>query len=543
MPALDQINQGGTIYEIVPEIAELFKTTKAYHTGDHVIYEAGWYTFKADKSAGAWDATKVNGPFKVTDQLSDLKEDINALKDVTTISETETQTVTDVITTTWTNGYIDVDGSVYSGTTYQYSTKIDVQAGDVIQPKRESDSANINTIRFLTAYNNNVVNSSLGGTNVSTPYTVPSGIDQIVISINVTYGNATVNRTRTSTVETLIPKLKPDVDTLYNVVANAKRNSMEYSFNLPTNGSFTSETLFEDMCAYRIFFNAKIGTFDGETKIGKGIGQPYGAGIGFDGTNLYEYVATTASPARTQAHGLTLKDYVSIIIDVPYSKTITVTISTNGGSYKWTVPFWRSYYGSLSVSTVSALTNCTLSYTCASLITDTWVYGDSYLAFQSNDRWPYYLVDTGHNNYLLNGFPGRNSVQALASLKVDLNMNRTPKRILWLLGMNDKDGADTPNANWKTSVEEVMEICEQNHIELILATIPNVPASNTKNTLKNTYVVNSGYRYIDFANAISADGSSTWYDGMLSADNVHPDEQGAIALYNCAVTDVPELIL
>ena len=80
MPALDQINQGGTIYEIVPEIAELFKTTKAYHTGDHVIYEAGWYTFKADKSAGAWDATKVDGPFKVTEQISNLKEDLNAVK-------------------------------------------------------------------------------------------------------------------------------------------------------------------------------------------------------------------------------------------------------------------------------------------------------------------------------------------------------------------------------------------------------------------------------------------------------------------------------
>ena len=79
MSAIDQINRGGTTYEIVPEIAELFKTTKAYHTGDHVIYEAGWYTFKADKSAGAWDATKVDGPFKVTDQLSNLKEDLSDL--------------------------------------------------------------------------------------------------------------------------------------------------------------------------------------------------------------------------------------------------------------------------------------------------------------------------------------------------------------------------------------------------------------------------------------------------------------------------------
>lgn len=81
MAAIDQINQGGITYELVPEIAELFSTTKVYHTGDHVVYEAGWYTFKADKSAGAWDATKVDGPFKVTKQLSDLKEDLTAVED------------------------------------------------------------------------------------------------------------------------------------------------------------------------------------------------------------------------------------------------------------------------------------------------------------------------------------------------------------------------------------------------------------------------------------------------------------------------------
>lgn len=77
MSAIDQINQGGTTYEIVPEIAELFSIEKTYRAGDHVIYEAGWYTFKTDKYAGAWDATKVDGPFKVTNELSSLKSDLN----------------------------------------------------------------------------------------------------------------------------------------------------------------------------------------------------------------------------------------------------------------------------------------------------------------------------------------------------------------------------------------------------------------------------------------------------------------------------------
>lgn len=79
MAKLDYVNYKGTIAEIVPEIAPLFKTTETYAAGDHVIYEADWYTFKEAKEAGAWDATKVDGPFKVANEIVSLKEDLNAL--------------------------------------------------------------------------------------------------------------------------------------------------------------------------------------------------------------------------------------------------------------------------------------------------------------------------------------------------------------------------------------------------------------------------------------------------------------------------------
>ena len=79
MAKLDSINYKGTLQEIVPEIAPLFKTTEAYSAGDHVIYEAQWYTFKADKAAGAWDATKVDGPFTVSEDITQLKSDLTDL--------------------------------------------------------------------------------------------------------------------------------------------------------------------------------------------------------------------------------------------------------------------------------------------------------------------------------------------------------------------------------------------------------------------------------------------------------------------------------
>ena len=79
MAKLDSVNYKGTLQEIVPEIAPLFKTTEAYSAGDPVIYEAQWYTFKADKAAGAWDATKVDGPFTVSEEISGLKGSLNAI--------------------------------------------------------------------------------------------------------------------------------------------------------------------------------------------------------------------------------------------------------------------------------------------------------------------------------------------------------------------------------------------------------------------------------------------------------------------------------
>lgn len=79
MAKLDSINYKGTLQEIVPEIAPLFKTTEAYSAGDHVIHDAQWYTFKEDKAAGAWDDTKVDGPFTVSEKISELKEDLTDL--------------------------------------------------------------------------------------------------------------------------------------------------------------------------------------------------------------------------------------------------------------------------------------------------------------------------------------------------------------------------------------------------------------------------------------------------------------------------------
>ena len=50
-------------------VAEEFDSTKAYNTNDYVLYEGQLYKFKADKTAGAWDSTKVDATTVVAEMV------------------------------------------------------------------------------------------------------------------------------------------------------------------------------------------------------------------------------------------------------------------------------------------------------------------------------------------------------------------------------------------------------------------------------------------------------------------------------------------
>ena len=121
----------------------------------------------------------------------------------------------------------------------------------------------------------------------------------------------------------------------------------------------------------------------------------------------------------------------------------------------------------------------------------------------------------------------------LAELKKALFFG-TPSYLVWCLGMNDT------YEDWVSGVEEIKELCKQKGITLILATIPTTPTVNNEEI--TTYVRSSGLRYIDFYSAVGSNVSGDWKEGYLSGDNVHPTEQGAIALCAQVLADLPELL-
>lgn len=167
------------------------------------------------------------------------------------------------------------------------------------------------------------------------------------------------------------------------------------------------------------------------------------------------------------------------------------------------------------------------------------MFGDSYLSLTGNAYWPYYIKEKGYDNCMYSGFSGAPSETMYRDWKSALS-HGTPKYAVWCLGMNNKDIDTTVNASWLGCVKAFINDCEENGIIPILTTVPNVP--ERIHTFKNDYIKSSGYRYIDFASAVGATTiGSSWLEGHLHTDNVHPATKGAKALAEQVIIDFPEI--
>lgn len=264
----------------------------------------------------------------------------------------------------------------------------------------------------------------------------------------------------------------------------------------------------------------------------------YAAGIvEIDDTNIYTYTSTPQL-SETIPHGLTFNSFVQCVIRQNDNDTATIIIRTLGGVFKKdNIPFLGCRDNVMLEAESSNLTDIKLSYTCSDFSKDIWSFGDSYFDFI-----PAKLKELGYNNSLFDAFSGRNSVQAIQSLKKMIGIIGIPKIIYWAVGMNDADTAESVNTNWKNSLEELEGICYKYNVELILSTIPNIPTGN--HTLKNEIVKSSGYKYVDINKAVGADISTDWYSGLIGGDKVHPQRgTGDYVIAMAVINTIPGLRL
>lgn len=288
-------------------------------------------------------------------------------------------------------------------------------------------------------------------------------------------------------------------------------------------------------------FSAKVGeTVNIELSHGATV---YGGSIveitneNINGYDVTSNDGRTRSITLMEEHGLQLSEFITVIVKVGIKASVTIFTAT--GSYTTAEFEWWGSNGTVKAkNNGDELTDCTFSLTVGDKDKPIWVFGDSYLGLTSKARYPYYLLEMGFDNWLASGFAGAGVAPELDTLENLLKLGK-PKYVVWCLGMNNGDNGKV-SQSWLTATTSVISMCKENDIEVVLATIPSVPTID--NSFKNAWVKESGYRYIDFEDAVVEDGN-VWYEGMLSTDGVHPSELGAKALAAKFLTDFPEITM
>ena len=421
---------------------------------------------------------------------------------------------------------------LFTSTSYKY-VHLNVKEGDIITGEGYNDG--LYPLRFIDAYNGNTrVASACDNSNTVKEYNVPEGVDNVYISYGSSYINIAFYIQRTVE-ETAVKGMNGLLEYVFkDGVWTAKADVLSADTDLIIAPQIDNKK----NCVYDVF--AEFDTFTSLT-LAHGKTSYDGVYLIIDETYIKTYRYTSSlSLMATYEHGLTLSDYISVHIDLKHRNFGSVTLRTNGGEFKLDSMWFPGCREEVTVSGGQEMTNVKGSYFVRDIYADTWIFGDSYLTI-SDTRYPYYLINAGYTDYLLCGFGGSKSMDEIISLR-NLIERCSPKRICWCLGMNDGDTETAVNTKWKAVYDEIVGVCRTKNIELILATIPNVP--NIRHDYKNEIVRSSGYRYIDFAKAVNAeDVGATWYTDMLSSDNVHPTELGAKALASRILLDVPEITI
>lgn len=511
-------------------VSQMTDTDKNYlYIGSEAGYTSGHVYYYVDGNltdGGAYGGVNIDNTLSVSGQAADAKktgDEIAGIKEDLSVLDTRVETV-EIVEVTPAIGGMSTAGLVVGAATgtYCHTDKIQVQEGDTFRlvAIRNGGSANI---KYVTAFNGDTVIQASGAENVLN-YTVPSGITHIVIS-----GTCATSK---------------DAGTI-PYVFRFRRNTAPGKGNtgaISTSGDSISDGDIVTLPAENvlkntiILFSTKISTFN---SIALGRTTHTDRAVIVDNTNII-VTNDSGTAISTTPHGLTIASDITVRVEIGIAE-IKVTVSSSGATSEIVTSAWEvAATGKVRVvSNGSTFTDYTLVFIPTDGNKKAWIFGDSYCSI-ANNRWVGQLRNSGYiDNVLVNAYPGEGTANGIPSL-LNLVGGCGARYILWAYGMNDGDGANSISTQWFSGVNVFITACTSRGIIPILATIPTVPTVNNEH--KNAWVRSSGYRYIDFADAVGAQADGTWTQGMLSTDGVHPTTAGAIALFNRALIDLPELM-
>lgn len=426
--------------------------------------------------------------------------------------------------------YRYADGVRTDAASYAYLS-IQVKEGDVYRLFTDG-STSVAAIAAYDKDNNYVLGNSVamvGGESIFY-YKVPKGIAKCGFSV---YNSSKYKSL--SKLESVGSKINK-ADMIDNTTYYRENFDLDDGVMLKLEGNYHKTN-------YRIASNIRGLSGFNSILIGKGYNTYNGYGFKITPTTIS--ILDNTSEYGQREHSLSISERLDILINT-YVKQTDESSEANGdgdatyctielfdGANRFTLQdifFVGAESPYLQVN--GGKCNVDMYYWCNDLKEKLWCYGDSYFSI-AQTRWTYWVTTRG-GKALFNACPGYNSNQMYEYLVNDIKRD-TPKHILWALGMNDNGDSDnqTPSTDWKSVVDKVIEICSKNNVIPVFATIPSVPNKNHEG--KNYWIRNSGYKYIDFAKAVSLDATNgTWFNGMLNEDNIHPTKNGAKALSGAA---------
>ncbi len=428
------------------------------------------------------------------------------------------------------DGMMSQKGTVYTGDSYanyRYTDKISVKEGEVLTYYKASI---LSAYRTITAYSGDTVVYELGTQEGST-YTVPSGIDYVVVTFSMPSDELTI--ARTFKIKGYATAIKSE--NKYNERKQIYKSSGDYVSEIDFSQFRTST---KSLCLNAVF------NFSSFTELNLGFKDDSGNDTYTVSINNTKIITSDRGYSNNYTtneytHGLTISGNLQVLLLSDNKGDMTIKICSQGIDFSSAIKTpTMAYIVHPFCNFTGTATDHIFTASLPNILKDIWMFGDSYFGVGTS-RWMHYLLENNDKRVMIDAYGGENSANSLVSLYNALQMGK-PKVIIWCLGMNDGTDDTTISTKWQSAIEEVESICESSNIKLILATIPSVP--NINHELKNEYVRNSGHQYIDFARAVGASANGVWYNGMLSDDNVHPSSTGAKTLYYEAIASAPQLL-
>lgn len=516
------------LYAFVDSSLNILKVTPSAYTAVNELIKAPAntaYLYVNSYNVGGNKVTLIKG-----EPLSDKVDGI--INEFSEITETSPNMLDE---STIAVGYIGTNGNISTNNSYRYYEQyIDVR--DLVGETLYFN----NMMRFVTAYNENkAVMSSSGAENI-TNYTIPNGVAFIRVSIFVTYADLGVMVNSGDSPKPYQPYGK--FVKWSKVTETQKFNRLEGVLGKPTESVSadsvgSGESLEISDCNISVKKNTgisafcKFDSFVGVT-VGKGFQTNGGTYVEVTATDVIVHIFWGEDRTTTFAHGLTIDEFLNINL-YETMNDVKIDIMTLNGSYSCSVSNDGDCRGVPFFNTASAITDAKLTCSFADLTKPLWLFGDSYLGKNSN-RIMYYMMQMGYTNYAVIGYPGMPAPTAFTELIRALKYG-CPNYIVWMLGMNGSYNDSV------SALNSLLDICGRYNIKPILYLVPSVPQYLHEQL--NTYIKSLGYPYIDGYNAVGSDSNGNWYDGYLSADNVHPTEKGARAIAMRMLVDCSEFML